>query len=211
MFSSKNIKEFLIEVANMYIEKEDELSELDAVIGDGDHGISMARGAKFAKSVIMDMSDYELISEYFKNYGRALIRSMGGAMGPLVGIIFTEFGKTCKEDKEFGAKQFAAGLQGSTFKVQDFGGARLGDKTMVDAMIPTTNAVQKAFADGKDFNEILKVASLTAKEAVQATIPLQAKMGRSKWLREKSIGHQDAGATSYYYLMNKFKEFASNL
>lgn len=207
MLSSKEVKNLLIEIADMIIDAEPELSRLDGVIGDGDHGISMRRGALRGKEVLLEMSDDEPINEYFKNYGWSLVRVMGGAMGPLVGIIFTEFGKACKDSQGFGKEEFVRAITGSTLKVQEFGGARLGDKTMVDAMIPTMDKAKEALEAGMNFEEVLLEAARASKQGVENTIPLQAKKGRSKWLQEKSIGHPDAGATSYSMMINKIKDF----
>ena len=209
MLQSKEIKELLLEIANMIVDSEDELSRLDGVIGDGDHGISMKRGALRGIEVLNEMSNNEPINEYFKNYGWALVRVMGGAMGPLVGIIFTEFGKACKDKSEFGPKEFTDAITGSTNKVQEFGGARLGDKTMVDAMIPTMEAATISFEAGDDFNTLLDKSYEAALQGVENTVALMARKGRSKWLREKSIGHPDAGATSYSKIIGKIREFVS--
>jgi len=203
MLQSKEVKEMILEIANMIVDAEDELSRLDAVIGDGDHGISMKRGALKGIETLNEMNDDEPINEYFKNYGWTLIRVMGGAMGPLVGIIFTEFGKACKDKKSFGTEEFVAGVTGSTMKVQEFGGAKVGDKTMVDAMVPTMEASEAALQLGDSFNVVLDKAYSAALQGVENTIELQAKKGRSMWLKEKSIGHPDAGATSYSKLIGK--------
>ncbi len=207
MLQSKEIKQLLLEIATMIVDSEDELSRLDGVIGDGDHGISMKRGALKGIEVLNEMSDDEPINEYFKNYGWSLVRVMGGAMGPLVGIIFTEFGKACKDQDSFGATEFVNAIKGSTMKVQEFGGARLGDKTMVDAMIPTMEASKESLDSGDDFNTVLEKSHQAALQGVENTVELMARKGRSKWLREKSIGHPDAGATSYSKIIGKIKEF----
>lgn len=208
---SKEIKEMLIEIAQMYQEKANELSKLDSVIGDGDHGITMERGAKASEKVLMGMSDSEPVNEYFKLYGRTLIDKMGGAMGPLFGTIFTEFGRTSKGKEYFTKEIFVKSIINSTNKVMDFGGAKAGDKTMVDAMVPTKEAISKALDNGKSFKEITQIAEESSYKGLQNTINMRARKGRSKFSEDKSIGHQDAGATSYYYLMKKINEFVQSL
>lgn len=205
--NSGKIKELLIEIATLYQEKRDELSKYDLVIGDGDHGISMARAAKAAYGKVIGMDDNEPINEYFKVYGRTLISEIGGAMGPLFGSIFTELGKASKGKDSFTAEDFAEGIIGATKKVMALGGAKVGDKTMVDAMFPTAEALEKALEEGKNLEEITTIAQEVSWKGVKSTIPLKAKKGRSKFLQEKAIGYQDAGATSFYYLMKKFNEF----
>lgn len=208
---SKDVKNMLIGIARIYQEKVNELTKLDSVIGDGDHGITMARGAKEAEKNLLKMSDNEPINEYFKVYGRTLVDKMGGAMGPLFGTIFTEFGKCSKEGSVLTKEVFVNSIINSTIKVMDFGGAKLGDKTMVDAMVPTMEALKKALEEGKCFKQITQIAEDASLKGVQNTINLQAKKGRSKFLQEKSVGHQDAGATSYYYLMKEINEFIQSL
>lgn len=206
MLNSNQIKEMLIRVAQMYIDKEDELSKYDAVIGDGDHGITMARGAKAAKEKLMPMGD-STARDYFKAYGRTLISTLGGAMGPLFGSIFLELSKACKDKELMGLNEFAVGFKNAEFKVCDLGGAKVGDKTMVDSIDPVVNSLAKAVEEGKDLKAGLKDAVAAADEGVKSTIPLIAKRGRSRYLQEKAIGHQDAGATSFYYLVKTISDY----
>lgn len=206
MLNSNQVKEMLLKVAEMYIEREDELSKYDAVIGDGDHGITMARGAKAAKQKLESMNE-GTCRDYFKAYGRTLVSTLGGAMGPLFGSIFLELSKACKEVETVGLNEFAVGFKSGEFKVCDLGGAKVGDKTMVDSINPVVNALAKAVEDNKDLKTGLKDAVTAAYEGVQSTIPLIAKRGRSRYLQEKAIGHQDAGATSFYYLVKTISDF----
>ncbi len=205
--NSFETKQMLLAIATMFQIKMDELAKLDSIIGDGDHGISMARGAKAAFKNISDMKDDEPINEYFKVYGRSLVSEIGGAIGPLFGMIFTEFGKSVKTSNQMTPEAFANAIENSMNKVMEFGGAKANDKTMVDAMIPAVEAAKKSVADGANLVETAFNAAKGAKAGVEATINLRAKRGRSKFLQEKSIGHQDAGATSYYYLLNRMAEF----
>lgn len=205
--NSKQIKNMLLAIATMFQEKRDELAKLDSVIGDGDHGISMARGAKTAFETVNAMSDDEPKNEYFKAYGRALVSEIGGAIGPLFGTIFTEFGKSIKKEGDLNTVAFADAVKGSCDKVMEFGGAKPNDKTMVDAMVPAYIAAEKAVKDGKSLVEVAAAATEGAKNGVESTVQMRARRGRSKFLQEKSIGHQDAGATSFYYLLNKMTEY----
>ena len=205
--TSIEIKNMLLGIATMFQEKMDELAKLDSVIGDGDHGISMARGASVAYRNVSSMNDDEEMSEYFKVYGRSLVSEIGGAIGPLFGIVFTEFGKAIRTNGDLTAKSFADSLENSMLKVMEFGGAKENDKTMVDAMIPAAKAAREGATNGKKLKEVVEDAAKAAYEGVQATIQLRAKRGRSKFLQEKSIGYQDAGATSYYYLLRRMSDY----
>lgn len=206
MLNSKQTKEMLLNVAQLYIEKEDELSKLDAVIGDGDHGITMARGAKAAKEKLNSM-DEGTCRDYFKAYGRTLVSTLGGAMGPLFGSIFLELSKACKEVETVGLKELAVGFENAQIKVMDLGGAKAGDKTMIDSMDPVAKSLAKSVEENKDIKEGLKIAVTAADEGVKSTIPIMAKRGRSRYLQEKAIGHQDAGATSFYYLVKTISDY----
>lgn len=210
MLAPEQVKEMLINIAEMYMEKQDELSKYDAVIGDGDHGVTMARGAKAAKEKLENMEGGSC-KDYFKAFGRTLVSTLGGAIGPLFGSIFIELSKTCTDKELFGIDELAEGIKNAELKICDLGGAKVGDKTMVDAINPTSEELQKAKGAGKDLKEGLYVAVQAAKRGVKSTIPLMAKKGRSKYLREKSVGHQDAGATSFYYMIQAMYEYVKNI
>lgn len=207
MLDSKKVKKLLLQVAELYIEKEDELSKLDAIIGDGDHGVTMARGAKAAKVKIAELED-GTIQDYFKTYGRTLVSTLGGAMGPLFGSIFLELSKACKEKDEVTLNELAVGFKNGQSKVMDLGGAKPGDKTMVDAMDPVAKSLEKSVTENADIKTGLADAVIAADAGVKSTILLIAKRGRSRYLKEKAIGHQDAGATSFYYLIKTISDFA---
>lgn len=200
---AKQVKNLLMAVAVMFQEKRDELARLDSIIGDGDHGISMARGGAAAFKKLEHMSDQETMSEYFKLYGRTLIAEIGGAIGPLFGVIFTEFGKHTKNRNELTAEAYAEALEGCLLKIMEFGGAKPNDKTMVDALYPAAREARAALNQSCSLAETAERAARAAEEGVKQTIPMRSRRGRSKFLQEKSIGHQDAGATSVYYLLNR--------
>ena len=205
--TSIETKKMLLAIATMYMQKMNELARLDSVIGDGDHGISMARGASAAFDNISAMADDEPQNEYFKVYGRSLVSEIGGAIGPLFGMIFTEFGKAVKASGDLTPEAFVNAIESSMRKVMEFGGAKMNDKTMVDAMVPAAEHAKAALHEGKPLEEVAKAAAEGAKIGVEATVNMRAKRGRSKFLQEKSIGHQDAGATSYYYLMDRMARY----
>lgn len=205
----KEARKMLLSVAGMFQEKRDELARLDSVIGDGDHGISMARGARAAYKSVAGMSEQEPINEYFKVYGRCLVAQIGGAMGPLFGMIFTEFGKCLKGQEQLTPEVFAEALENSKEKVMEFGGAKANDKTMADAMIPASEAARKAAELGQSLEETARAAASGAKKGAEQTIEMRARRGRSRFLQEKSIGHQDAGATSYYFLLQCMADYIS--
>lgn len=200
------VKNLLLQWNETFQDRMQELSEYDSVIGDGDHGVTMARGFKAASEKIADLED-EDINGYFKKFGRALIAELGGAIGPLFGSIFTEIAKVAKGEEELTLAVVANGLEAAQNKIIELGGAQVGDKTMIDAIVPTVESLKQSLAGGQSLEEAIELAEKEAEKGVQSTIPLIAKRGRSKFLQEKAIGHQDAGATSFYYLIKTFNEF----
>lgn len=203
---ANEMKEMLIKIASLYIEKEDELSRLDGVIGDGDHGVTMARGARAVKEKLEAMED-GTNRDYLKAYGRTLVSTLGGAMGPLFGSIFLELSKVCKEKEEMDVNDFYIGLKNGQEKIMDLGGAKVGDKTMVDAIDPVVKSFDESVKENRSLEEAFKRGIEAADKGVQDTIPMRSRRGRSKFLQDKSIGHQDAGATSYYYLILTIYQF----
>lgn len=209
MLNNTQVYDLLSTIACVYQERQKELADLDAVIGDGDHGYSLARGNKAALLKVIELGSTAAVSELFKQYGRELTCEVGGAMGPLFGLLFTQIGKACTGSETLGLSELSVGLGNAMMLICELGGAAVGDKTMVDAIAPAVAALEDAEANGLSLVAGLKKAVDAARDGVHNTIPLQARRGRSKYLREKSIGHQDAGATSFYYLVNTMYCFVS--
>lgn len=203
--TQKNTKELLKAITDSFEEHREELCGYDRAIGDGDHGDSMARGTKAGYEAISALPDDTSVFEYFKAYSRAMLATIGGAIGPIFSTVIMEIGRGAKISGEIGATEFVISLRKAADKVMDLGGAVPGDKTLVDALVPAAGAAEKNRE--KSFGEIAEAAQLAAKEGVENTINMQAKMGRSHFLREKSVGHQDAGATSLYFLLKCICEF----
>lgn len=185
-----------------YIEaQESYLSELDAAIGDADHGVNMVRGMEMVRSRLMEEGGTQQdVSSLMRNVAMTLISSVGGAAGPLYGAFFLRAAKGASTASTVTlpqlAQMFRSGLEG----VQQRGKAVLEEKTMLDAMQPAVEALEAAIAQGEDTATALRAASAAAKQGMKHTIMLQASKGRASYLGVRSIGHQDPGATSTYYL-----------
>jgi dihydroxyacetone kinase-like protein len=179
------------------------LSELDAAIGDGDHGVNMSRGftavgKKLASTATPDFG------ALFKLVGMTLLSTVGGAAGPLYGGFFLELGR-CGAGKAVLTKaDVGQMLKRGLADIQRRGKAELGDKTIVDALSPAVIAFESA--GGSDIAAATHIAEDTAKTAAEATRPLLALKGRASYLGERSIGHQDPGATSCWLLLRAFAE-----
>jgi dihydroxyacetone kinase-like protein len=200
MISRDNLVTWIEGLQQVYAENKEYLTKLDAAIGDADHGINMNRGFTNAQAEL-EKTNPEEISAVLKTVAMALIRTVGGAAGPLYGTFFMRASTTCANKETLEAADvvnlFEAGLGG----VLQRGKADLNDKTMVDALQPALNAMKDALESGASLPEILQQATQAAEEGMKGTIPLQAKKGRASYLGERSIGHQDPGATSSYLMI----------
>jgi dihydroxyacetone kinase-like protein len=173
------------------------LSDLDAAIGDGDHGANMTRGFSAVAKKLNGSSPAD-IGALFKTVGMTLLSTVGGASGPLYGGFFLELGKQSAGKQELDAAALVSILEAGLGDIKRRGKAELGDKTMVDALTPAVEAMKTA---GSDITVATRLAATTAREAAVNTTPLQARKGRASYLGERSIGHQDPGATSTALLL----------
>jgi dihydroxyacetone kinase-like protein len=189
-------------------ENKEFLTELDAAIGDADHGINMDRGFKKVMSQLPTVVDKD-IGSILKTSGMALISSVGGAGGPLYGTLFMRAGMAVDAKLELTDEDIAALLQAAVDGVVQRGKARLGDKTMVDALTPAAVAFQQAVEDKADTVPALQRAVEAAEQGMKDTIPMLAKKGRASYLGERSIGHQDPGATSSYLILKALLDSVS--
>ena len=195
----ENARSWIKAAALLISENATMLTELDTAIGDGDHGENMMRGFKAIEKKLKTQAPPADMGALFKLVGMTLLSSVGGAAGPLYGGFFLALSKSSagkeKLDKAEVGQMLAEGLA----DIQRRGKAQLGDKTMVDALSPALEAYQ-ASVNG-DFAGALQAAADRAKLSAEATIPLQARKGRASYLGERSIGHQDPGATSSWLLL----------
>lgn len=181
------------------------LTDLDSPIGDADHGINMDRGFKKIVSKLPGVEEKD-IGDILKTSGMALVTSVGGAAGPLYGTFLMDAGKAVAGKMELSDDDLVALLDAGLKGVVRIGKTNLEDKTMVDALHPAVEALRKACADGKDTIEALHLMTDAAHQGMKATIPMLARKGRASYLGERSIGHQDPGATSSYLLLKTLME-----
>jgi phosphoenolpyruvate---glycerone phosphotransferase subunit DhaL len=173
----------------------DHLVQLDAAIGDGDHGINMTRG--FEAVVQALAADGGLPpGKLLGLAGRTLVSTVGGASGPLWGSALRSGGRVLGDQPSFDGPQLVEVLAAALASVKDLGTAALGDKTMVDALEPAVETLRARIAAGDPLPQALDQAAAAAEAGMRATIPLQARKGRASYLGERSVGHQDPGATS---------------
>ncbi|MCX4977008.1 dihydroxyacetone kinase subunit DhaL [Streptomyces sp. NBC_00620] len=173
------------------------LTDLDSPIGDADHGSNLKRGFT-AVVATLEKEAPDTPGAVLMLAGRQLISTVGGASGPLYGTLLRRTGKALGDAAEVTEEQFADALRAGVDAVMALGGAAPGDKTMIDALVPAVDALSGSFA----------AARAAAEEGAAATIPLQARKGRASYLGERSIGHQDPGATSSALLIAALEEAA---
>ncbi len=171
------------------------LTELDAAIGDADHGINMDRGFKAVIARLPGVQEKD-IGTILKTVGMALVSTVGGAAGPLYGTFFLRMGAAAGDKLELTATDLSAVLEAGVRGVAERGKANLNEKTMLDALQPGAEALRQAVTRGEGIQEALRLAVAAAERGMQATIPMKALKGRASYLGERSIGHQDPGATS---------------
>jgi phosphoenolpyruvate---glycerone phosphotransferase subunit DhaL len=173
----------------------DHLVQLDAAIGDADHGINMNRGFEAVVQALgADIGSPP--GRLLIIAGRTLVSKVGGASGPLWGSALRAGGRVLGDQTTFDGAQLAEVLAAALASVKDLGTAALGDKTMVDALEPAVETLRVQIADGAPLAKAVEAAAEAAETGMRGTIPLQARKGRASYLGERSVGHQDPGATS---------------
>lgn len=190
LISVEDLKEWLGEFARLIFEHRDVLTDLDAAIGDADHGNNMSRGMA---AVVADLSG-TTVAALAKRAGMTLVSSVGGASGPLYGTFFLRFASAAGEVNELDASSFAVAMRAGLDGLVSRGKAEVGDKTMVDALAPAVDALERNRA--QPLSAGLDAARRAADEGRDATVAMVARKGRASYLGNRSVGHQDPGATS---------------
>jgi dihydroxyacetone kinase-like protein len=183
------------------------LTELDSPIGDADHGSNMRRGFLAARTAV-EQEPPDTPGAVLVAIGRQLISTVGGASGPLYGTLLRRAGKELGDEPSVSAARLRDALRVGVDAVAKLGGAAPGDKTMLDALYPALDAFTGALDAGGSAAESLAAAASAADEGVRATIPLRARKGRASYLGERSVGHQDPGATSSALLLTALADTA---
>lgn len=198
----------IIEGMAKKIEAEKEyLTELDNEIGDGDHSINLARGFEAVEKKLPSLAGGD-IGALLKGVGMQLVSTVGGASGPLYGTAFMKAGMACKGLTEIDGPAFVKAMEAAVDGIKMRGKATEGEKTMLDALCPALKVMQDDVAAGKSLKEALQDAAQAAEKGVEYTKTIIATKGRASYLGERSLGHQDPGATSSLYLLQVLAEMA---
>lgn len=204
MIDNKKMCEILGAMAEKVQEQKDFLTELDNEIGDGDHGINLARGFAAVKEKMPSFADKD-VGAILKETGMTLVSTVGGASGPLYGTAFMKAGMACKGMSEIGGKEFLAAFSAAVAGIKQRGKSEEGEKTMLDALCPAERALTEALDSGADLKDALGKAVDAAEEGLVHTKDIIATKGRASYLGERSLGHQDPGATSSLLLLQVFE------
>jgi dihydroxyacetone kinase-like protein len=195
----------VIEILNKISEVIDEnkayLTELDASIGDGDHGLNMSKGFTAVKEKLKDDSGSN-IGETLKKAGMALVSNVGGASGPLYGTAFMKASVVVNGKESIDINDFVKMLEEALAGVKMRGKGEAHDKTMIDALAPALDSLKAAIKAGLSSEDCLYKAKEAAKEGVEYTKTIGARKGRASYLGERSIGHKDPGATSSFLILD---------
>jgi dihydroxyacetone kinase-like protein len=205
VITSEQINRWLDRFAALIAENKDYLTQLDAAIGDADHGANMDRGFQSVLTKKAELQGKD-IGTILKTVAMTLLSTVGGASGPLYGTFFLQASLAAGGKSEISPEDFGVLLEKALAGILQRGKAVPGDKTMVDALQPAVEAYQATLRSGKTFAEALLAASNAAENGMQGTVPLLAKKGRASYLGERSIGHQDPGATSINLLFRAARE-----
>jgi dihydroxyacetone kinase-like protein len=206
-FPNSQGRKVVLELIQTIVDNKAYLSEVDGKIGDGDHGINMAKGFNLIKD---RLGEKEIsLSDGLGLIGKTLMTEIGGSMGPIYGTFFIQMSLKSKNKPETDAPLFGEMLKAARLALEDLGGAKVGDKTLMDAVIPAQEAYQAAVAGGASLPEALKKMVDAAEAGRESTVDLVAKIGRSARLGERSRGVLDAGATSATLILQTFARVLS--
>ena len=205
MANALKVREVIFAIIETIEENKKYLTQLDAAIGDGDHGHNMAKGFGAAKEKL-ESTSAETPSDILKAVGMALVSKVGGAAGPLYGTAFLNASKSVAGKTELDLNDFQVMLESALDGVKSRGKATVGEKTMVDAIEPALDALKKAIEEGSSTREAMDKAVAAAEEGVNYTKTIIAKKGRASYLGERSIGHIDPGAMSSLVILKAIAE-----
>jgi dihydroxyacetone kinase-like protein len=194
--NAETVQRWLTAAAASLREQRDYLTQLDAAIGDADHGTNMDRGFTAVLAKLEELDGTTPPGRVLTTAGATLVSTVGGASGPLWGTALRRAGRALGDSEDFGPTELVDALDAALVGVVELGAAEEGDKTMVDSLAPALRALRQGLDGGASLQDALAAASTAGEDGMRATVPMQASKGRASYLGERSIGHQDPGATS---------------
>ena len=209
MMTNEDMMRWLERTADVLAENRVYLTQLDSPIGDADHGVNMDRGFSAVRSKFSAMGTTDMAA-MLKTVGSTLVSTVGGAAGPLYGTAYLRAGGVVAGKQELTSADVVAMLEAFLGGIVARGKAQPGEKTMVDALTPALASARQALDEGASLAELTRRASAAAEEGMKATIPMLATKGRASYLGERSVGHQDPGATSSWLILRSLAEVCEN-
>ncbi|MEL5214405.1 dihydroxyacetone kinase subunit DhaL [Serratia nevei] len=207
--TKQQVVDWLMRCGEVFSRERDFLTRLDTEIGDADHGLNMNRGFNKVVEKLPSVADKD-IGFILKNTGMTLLSSVGGASGPLFGTFFIRAAQAANAKQSLDLAELQQMMQEGVEGVVMRGKAEPGDKTMCDAWWPVVESLGQSVQQNLSVAEALQRAADSAERAVESTITMQARKGRASYLGERSIGHQDPGATSVMLMMKTLAEVAGS-
>ncbi|WP_414160526.1 dihydroxyacetone kinase subunit DhaL [Serratia sp. BNK-26-b] len=207
--TKQQVVDWLMRCGEVFSRERDFLTQLDTEIGDADHGLNMNRGFNKVMEKLPSVADKD-IGFILKNTGMTLLSSVGGASGPLFGTFFIRAAQTANAKQSLDLTELHQVMQEGVEGVVMRGKAEPGDKTMCDVWWPVVESLGQSAQQNLSVAEALQRAADSAERAVESTITMQARKGRASYLGERSIGHQDPGATSVMLMMKTLAEVAGS-
>lgn len=205
MITNTKMIEILKAIAGKIEAEKDYLTELDNEIADGDHGVNMAKGFNAVLGKLDAMADKD-IGSLLKTTGMTLVSTVGGSAGPLYGTAFMKAGAALKDKMEIDGSDLVAAIEAAIGGIKMRGKSTTGEKTMLDAICPAYDALKDALAEGDDLKAAMTRAVAAARAGVEYTKTIKATKGRASYIGDRSIGHQDPGATSAMYMFEVILE-----
>ncbi|MBL7126731.1 MAG: dihydroxyacetone kinase subunit L [Dehalococcoidales bacterium] len=203
MLTTTNTVSILKDAASDFESHSEELRQLDAVIGDGDLGVTVELGSKGLREYLSSPEENN-VGQLLVKCGLQFNKASPSTFGTLLASAFMSAGKAVMGKEKIEIEDLVLIADGAVDGIKKRGKAEVGDKTMLDCLVPAVEAFKKELASGAEPETALKAAVTAAEEGMKATIPMMSKHGRASWHREKTIGVQDAGATAMYYLIESF-------
>ena len=207
--NNQDTLQWLERTADVLHENRDYLTQLDSAIGDADHGINMDRGFSAVRGKFPSMASMDMATQ-LKTVGSTLVSTVGGASGPLYGTAYLRAAGAVANKEQLTTADVVAMLEAFMGGIVARGKAQPGEKTMIDALTPALEAAKQALNEGASLAQVTRRASDAAEEGMKATTPMLATKGRASYLGERSIGHQDPGATSSWLILRSLAEVSED-
>jgi len=208
--TSADLIEILEKMAKDIMESQDAIRELDAAMGDGDLGVTTTAGFRNIRDGLAELKGRDVGTILIKS-GMNYNKSMASTFGVLLATALIRAGNEVKEKNEADLFDLVKMAQAAVQGVRERGKAQLGDKTMLDVLMPATEALEKAYKEGRNTVEGLEAALSVGEKCLKSTIQMKAKVGRSSWLGDKTLGKQDPGATVVYLMLKSFTESVKSI